>query len=530
MIQAYAGTGKTTTLTMLAEVLPKVPSLALAFNVRIKKALERRLPGHFDVKTLNGIGHVAWGRAIGKKLTLDEGKLGRLINQSIKTLQIPRGENTWGQIKTLVNCAMHAGLIPSSFPHKGLVPDTFDDWVNLAEEHFHDYSDDTLAAARLALELSISEAFQGSISFDDQIYMSALFGGQFPRYPLVMADEAQDFSILNVKMLRGCATERLVIVGDERQAIYSFRGASGDAMHLIRGLRKEWIDLPLHTTFRCPQEIVGRQRQHAVGFRAAPSNPQGRVVAWTGTPEKPGTPWDIAKIRAASGVGEIAFLCRNNAPLLKTAFRLIADGVGCSMLGRDIGKNLEALSKKILPEDNLTAKQCAQLINEWATSQISLSQANGHESKIPGLQDRRDCLLAVLGSVLRGKGCDTAGELRKRLKDIFAGEDTRVVLSTAHRAKGLEWPTVVHLDPWRLPSRQAKRALASGNPLPMQQEMNLKYVLETRTMQTLILADTNTYGFEEKDEVVVINGETMSRSEAVRRGDLSPPSNLTNPA
>jgi hypothetical protein len=38
MINAMAGTGKTTTLVMLAQALPVVPSLALAFNVKVKKS------------------------------------------------------------------------------------------------------------------------------------------------------------------------------------------------------------------------------------------------------------------------------------------------------------------------------------------------------------------------------------------------------------------------------------------------------------------------------------------------------------
>jgi hypothetical protein len=39
---------------------------------------------------------------------------------------------------------------------------------------------------------SIRLAYEGQIDFDDQIYMPTLFGGTFPRFPLVMVDEAQD--------------------------------------------------------------------------------------------------------------------------------------------------------------------------------------------------------------------------------------------------------------------------------------------------------------------------------------------------
>src|SRR5882724_7289319 len=84
MVSAYAGCAKTTTLEAIASAMPTKPSLAVAFNVKIKKELERRFPQHFEVKTLNGLGHSAWSKTIGKRLTLDEKKLGKLITQQAK--------------------------------------------------------------------------------------------------------------------------------------------------------------------------------------------------------------------------------------------------------------------------------------------------------------------------------------------------------------------------------------------------------------------------------------------------------------
>ena len=182
----------------------------------------------------------------------------------------------------------------------------------------------------------------------------------------------------------------------------------------------------------------------------------------------------MASVRAAAGPGPVAFICRNNAPLIRTALRLIGDHIGCTMLGRDIGKNLEALAKKILPDDTMPAAQCVSLVNEWASQQISLALANGHENKVEGFQDRRDCLLAILESEVQPQ-VQNAGGLRRKLGEIFAeGPSQGVVLTTGHRAKGFEWPTVVHLDPWRLPSRQAKKAEAAGNPVPLRQELKFE--------------------------------------------------------
>lgn len=75
---------------------------------------------------------------------------------------------------------------------------------------------------------------------------------------------------------------------------------------------------------------------------------------------------------------------------------------------------------------------------------------------------------------------------------MFSKDSLRITLATGHKAKGLEWPTVIHLDPWRVPSKYAKQALSEGHTIPMEQDLNLRYVIETRTMQKLILGDLET--------------------------------------
>jgi superfamily I DNA/RNA helicase len=52
-------------------------------------------------------------------------------------------------------------------------------------------------------------------------------------------------------------------------------------------------------------------------------------------------------------------------------------------------------------------------------------------------------------------------------------------LLSGHKAKGLEWNTVYHLDPQRVPSPWAKTDEA------IEQELNIRYVIETRSKQNL---------------------------------------------
>lgn len=493
MVKAFAGCAKTSTIEMAAARLPPgTAAMALAFNTRIKKELEARLPKSFTVLTLNGLGHRAWTRAIDKRPELVDYKLGKCVQQVLSDAQSASTQEQRGEIRDLATKAMQAGLVPSTFPHKSLLADNWDNWRALADDAFLDVSDFGLEVARSALILSIKQGFAGLISFDDQIYLSACFGGQFPRVPLILGDEAQDWSPLNHIQVRRSAAGRIIAVGDPLQAIYGFRGADHTSMISMEALRPEWSHRTLSMTFRCPQVVVQRQQGHASGFRAAPGNAQGLFLphpkgkASSGGLEDRWSWADVEGLRPYAPDGNsapLAVLCRNNAPLLKLAFALIRQGIGPTMLGRDIGVGLIALSRKILPEDSTPRDLAIGLCQSWLENEIAKATAEGKEAKLAGIIDRGECLLAVLPSVR------DAGELRTAIGGLFDPKNSRVILSSIHKAKGLEWPLVVHLDPWRIPSKYALKAADQGDPRQLQQERNLLYVLETRSQNILLNAN-----------------------------------------
>lgn len=501
IIDARAGCAKTTTLEMLGQCMvaqrDESPVLALAFNVRIKEELEKRFPKNVSVMTMNGLGHRAWGKAIGKRLTLEEKKLGSIITGLFREHDVQGPSELWDSCRRLAQSAMMRGVVPRQFPNKSLLPDSEETYYDIAEAEWLEVTPIIVDIARAAVLENVKQAFSGVISYDDQIYMSALFNGVFPRFPLLLVDEAQDLSPLNHIQVRKAAGERLVVVGDKLQSIYAFRGADTDSFGKLQALRPEetWTHLPLHTTFRCPHKVVERQQEHAPGFVAFPSNEEGRVVHLRGDPNYGEDGWNwrqlevlIGQLPAKGAPPTIAVICRNNAPLLGMAFRLIRQGVGCKMLGRDIGKGLIVLAKKLVPLDDIPATECARLIEEWRQGQISVLMANGKEEKIAGVEDRAACLQAVIES-----GAHDAGEVRQRLESLFARNVGQVTLSTIHRVKGFEYDLVLHLDPWRIPSRHAREHAEKGNHALLQQEMNLRYVGETRTKHTLVMASLENF-------------------------------------
>jgi superfamily I DNA/RNA helicase len=64
----------------------------------------------------------------------------------------------------------------------------------------------------------------------------------------------------------------------------------------------------------------------------------------------------------------------------------------------------------------------------------------------------------------------TLGQAVSYAEHMFAQQGT-IRLLTGHKAKGLEWDTVYHLDPWLIGDEE--------------QELNLRYVITTRSKDKL---------------------------------------------
>src|SRR5215469_6398933 len=492
MIGAYAGTAKSTTIEMAAPGV-REPALALAFNKKIADELQGRLPPNFKARTLNSIGHGAWIRSLNRpSINLDARKLGKLVTSVARDMKVPLTTLQWEEVRDGVSSAMRAGLSPRNIGQP-LIQDTKENWQDLLE--CADSGDFPMLydIAWGVLNASIDLARAGHISFDDQIYCPTILGGAWEKYPRVFVDEAQDLSHLNHVMLQLCCIGPISAVGDKRQAIYLFRGADSNSMDSMRRLRPTWNDLKLTLTFRCPRAIVARQQSHAPGYTAAPANIDGRFMTFQRSfgSEEEGWNWDQLRGHAAEieDAKQLAILCRNNAPLMSMAFKLIREGVGCMMLGRDIGRGLIQLTQKLCKEDKTPISEFNKVMDAWFDRECVIAVTNDKPDRIAKLTDQVECLRATI----EGSSPSTAGDLRTILQRVFSRENGQVVLSSIHRAKGLEWPIVLHLDPFRIPSKYALAAEAAGNSAPITQEYNLRYVAETRTKHTLIEANLEDY-------------------------------------
>jgi DNA helicase II / ATP-dependent DNA helicase PcrA len=450
LINALAGSAKTTTLCMIAQALPIQPILSLAFNKKIAEEMASRLSGHVTCKTMNAIGHGIWAKTCVSRLSINPRKSYELLKANVEALsKAERAEayETFSETLKAIAQAKREGYLPKTSLHHAKGHESF--WAGFDEAP----SGLQRTLIDKTLSDSITAAYNGQLDFDDQLYMPTLFGGSFPRFPLVLVDEAQDLSPINHAMLRKLVVDRFIGVGDPWQSIYGFRGAVQGGMGT---LAREFSckEFTLSVSFRCPQAIVEAARIRVPHMKWNTGGGHVQTLDRLGIEDIP----DGA-----------AFICRCNAPLFNLALKLLVSGRGASLVGTDLGPALIRTLKKLGPE-TLSKKEVYHAISAWEAERLLKAKDKS------AISDIAECLrvFAEFGQTL--------GTAITYAEHIFKSQGTIQLLS-GHKAKGLEWDTVYHLDPWRIPSPYAE------TPEEIAQELNLSYVITTRAKHSLFFID-----------------------------------------
>lgn len=447
MLEAYAGCGKTSTLEMLARELPsRTPTLYCCFNKKNADEAVTRMPSSTVVRTFNSIGHRIWAGTIGRSLRLDPKKTDTIYRQMIeeapKTSRNALWEVKW-EVQQGVAFAKSLGYLPAD-TYPGIKPLIGQGaFHGLLEEEPDDLTSDLIDAV---LTRSIKAGFEGLIDYNDQVYLPALFRATVPSYATVLVDEYQDLAPANHALLAKLARGRLIGVGDPNQNIYGFRGAAAGGMQSAISTYS-MTRFPLSTSFRCPSAIVRHVHWHVPSFRASKDGGNVSSLHRFGHPD----------IRDGATI-----ICRNNAPILSIAFGLLGAGRSISVAGSDIGPKLINILRRLGP-DSMTQTQLLSAIYEWEAEKLA------KESKTA--EDLAGCLRVFAE---QSTSLSTAIAYAEHL---FRQQGS-ILLTTIHKAKGLEWEDVYHLDPWLVRKH------------PSSQNKNLDYVATTRSSNSLTEIDS----------------------------------------
>lgn len=346
-------------------------------------------------------------------------------------------------------------------------------WYKLADHYGVNSLDDTsqmdavIEAAQSIYRASLDQT--DVVDFDDMILFPLIknLRVKFQR-DVIFLDEAQDTSRARRALVRKFVkpTGRIVVVGDDRQAIMGFAGASADALtDFIAELKA--LEMPLNVTWRCPKAVVREAQRLVPDIQAADSAIEGEVAYVDALPDEL-LPTD-------------AILCRNTAPLVMQAYSLIRRGVACKVEGREIGTGLIRMVDRWTRITTITA--FLDRLEDYRARETQKAQAKGLDAKVAEIGDRCDTLVTICDAC-RSKGLHSLDDVRGFITDLFADDVTKsgvLTLCTYHRAKGREWPRVMLVEhATRCPSPYARQEWQ------LRQEANLAYVAITRAQQTLM--------------------------------------------
>lgn len=491
IIEAVAGSGKTSTLIEVCKVIPQMnqQGVFLAFNKAIAAEIGAKLAqagiSQQDVKaaTFHSVGFQAWVRHAPKsarnvkadKLDILAEKIGcpKHLRFFCKQLVDLAKQSGVGIVSPMEDDESWLALI-DHFDLLDLIPQTedeVDDEENLASG---------LAWSLRLLRSSIAEA-DSMIDFSDMLYMPLYCNLRLWQYDWVLVDEAQDTNAMRREMARRLLRPggRLIAVGDCHQAIYGFTGADADALDLIQ----ETFDceaLPLTLTYRCPKKVVSLAQQWVPHIEAPESAEEGTVRHVESA--------DLLKHLTADfyprpAAGD-AIICRNTKPLVDLAFQFLRRRIPAHIEGRDIAKGLLTLTRKWRSAYSVGDLRLHLEDHLWKEKQRFLAMNKPH--KIGPLEDKVQTLLVLADTFADD---DPLEGFRRTLESLFADSEPgappkKIILSTVHKAKGREWNRV-----WLWGRNALMPSFYARQDWQLQQEDNLCYVAVTRAKQELIEVD-----------------------------------------
>ncbi|MEU0354340.1 UvrD-helicase domain-containing protein [Streptomyces cyaneofuscatus] len=452
VIQAGAGTGKTSTLAFFAEQMPTRRGRYLAFNRAIALDAAARFPATVHCKTAHSLAYAAVGHRYRDRLNSPR----RPGWQVGLDLGLSTGARIQGR-----------DLMPATLSNTALRTVTRycqSADVELASHHVprlrgidHDDAHAELAdlllpyAAKAWDDLQSPHAATVRFEHDHYLKLWALTDPVLPG-DFLLLDEAQDTNpVLEHIVLAQKDRTQIVMVGDSAQAIYGWRGAR-DVMTGFTGHH-----LTLTRSFRFGPELAAEANRWLT-LADAP-------LQLTGSPDIP------TRIGTAPRPAD-AVLCRTNIGAVTEILALLDTGTPTALAGGTDALRALAHAARDLIHGRRTHHPELVLFTSWneLRDYAELDPAGADLQPFVNLVDEHgpDAILAAVNR-------------------LVPEAQAQVTVSTAHKAKGREWPHV-RIAPDFTPPPDTDEHDTHGNPIPGSidaDEARLAYVAVTRARHHL---------------------------------------------
>lgn len=464
VISAFAGTGKTKTITTAMKFIPENKKcLFLAFNKSIADELTEKLKDlkNVSVRTSHSLGLLMLRRNLGNDIEIDEYKYTTYVKKHISGLtSLEETPLTRKQIQEYIESII--SLI--NFSRLNLAQ-SVKEINNVANKYDIPISFDECDVVLKCLEWGKSNT--NSVDYTDMLWLPVELNLKPSglQYDWVFGDEMQDFSILMYELVKKTFKRgtRSVFVGDFFQMIYAFAGSNEESFNNICEQPNTTVfELPI--TYRCGKKITEFANNLVPDIKPREDAPDGRIVQNCSYKELKD--------------GDMV-LARSKAPLLNLYVKLLRRGVNCYIKGQDIGSNLIKLLDGIdedklntdLNNDGVFVRLYDRLFNERNRLMIKRGLDMNDATLSSNIMNMYDSINAL---IILAEKCTTKKELMVKINNIFQEKEKGVCLSTIHKAKGLEADNIYILCHSAMLSKLAKHDWEKI------QEKNLQYVAYTR--------------------------------------------------
>lgn len=431
-VRARAGTGKTSTLRGYTKGRPTRRFVYLVFNKANQREAEATFPRNVKALTSHALAFRQVGVRYRHKLAdgnIRAVDLSRVLGCDYKVAaDALKLLNTWFGTSS----ARISDVASRSRDHQRALPYAEAAWNEMVREDSR----------------SILMPHDGYLKlFDLEDHMIAGYDG-------IVFDEAQDANPITLNILRRQKQE-IVAVGDEYQSIYGFRGAV-NALDIFDG-----ADFSLTNCFRFGGQVAAVANSVLLQF--------GEKLLLKGL----GGNGRIFESMPANAQ-RYTFLSRTNAGVIEHA--IAARGRELHFVGGIDGYRVD----RILDAFHLYSREPGLVQDREFKQFRDYGQLLAYAQEIDDIEIKA---IAMLVDQYGAAIPDLLQDLRRR--SAVPQEKAAIVLTTAHRSKGLEWDSVIlgEFFDWGdyLEARQA------GRFHEYREELNLLYVAATRARRNLVI-------------------------------------------
>lgn len=455
-ISAVAGSGKTTVLVELLKFVPNDKSaLFVAFNNSIVDELKKRVEhkSNVEICTIHSYGWRSILCRYGNRVKMNPNKVLGKVEATFKEYEGKTQKRSYyfyiiPKIVDLMRC--------------NLINPNKEDLMKMSL--YYDIDIDEFEAEFALKVFEKMNRDKSQFDFMDMIYQPIVDAHvRLQKYDYVFCDESQDFSKAQQEIIRRSLNRkgRLITVGDEHQGIYGFAGADADSYSRLSELNGTSKSMPLSVCYRCSKSVVTEAQKIVPEISFAPGAVEGEVK--------------LGSMREHLQQGDW-ILCRNLKPLIQTYLWLMKNKVKSKVKGKDIGEGILSMINKT----GARTLNGMWVLLEQQKEKLYVKLKN-RGVKRPSVHPKMELFEQRLEVIecLMDEVSDVDG-LKTLIGNIFADDIKGIMLSTIHKAKGLENERIFFICPELIPSRYATTEWM------LQQERNLMYVAITRAKENLV--------------------------------------------